>query len=48
MTDELDQLGPIDYLVLEFPGTKLTGEGLPILVDLVDRGSSASLTSCLS
>lgn len=38
MNDELDQMGPIDYLVLEFPGTKLTGEGLPILVDLVDRG----------
>ncbi len=30
--------GPIDYLVLEFPGTRLTGEGLPLLVDLVDRG----------
>jgi hypothetical protein len=38
VNDELDQMGPIDYLVLEFPGTKLTGEGLPILVDLVDRG----------
>jgi hypothetical protein len=36
--DELDEMGPIDYVVLEFPGAKLTGEGLPILVDLVDRG----------
>ena len=39
MTDALDEMGPIDYLVLEFPGAKLTGEGLPILVDLVDRGT---------
>ncbi len=38
MTDELTDLGPIDYLVLEFPGNRMTGEGLPILVDLVDRG----------
>jgi hypothetical protein len=35
---DLDELGPIDYLVVEFPGNKMTGEGLPILVDLVDRG----------
>jgi hypothetical protein len=33
-----DELGPIDYLVVEFPGNRMTGEGLPILVDLVDRG----------
>jgi uncharacterized protein DUF6325 len=38
VTDELDALGPISYLVVEFPGNKMTGEGLPILVDLVDRG----------
>jgi Family of unknown function (DUF6325) len=31
-------MGPIDYLVVEFPGSRMTGEGLPILVDLVDRG----------
>ncbi len=34
----LDEMGPIDYVVVEFPGNKMTGEGLPILVDLVDRG----------
>jgi hypothetical protein len=31
-------LGPIDYLVVEFPGSKLTGKAFPLLVDLVDRG----------
>lgn len=30
--------GPIDYLVIEFPGNRMTGEGWPLLVDLVDRG----------
>ncbi|MER7708071.1 DUF6325 family protein [Kitasatospora sp. NPDC097605] len=36
-TGELDQPGPIDYLVIAFPGSHLTGEGLPLLVDLVER-----------
>jgi len=31
-------VGPIDFLALEFPGARLTGEGMTILVDLVDRG----------
>ena len=34
----LDELGPVDYVVVEFPGNRMTGEGLPLLVDLVDRG----------
>jgi hypothetical protein len=38
MTDDLDALGPIDYLIVEFPGNRMTGEGLPRLVELVDRG----------
>jgi hypothetical protein len=33
-----DDTGPIDYLVVEFPGNQMTGEGWPLLVDLVDRG----------
>jgi hypothetical protein len=37
MTDELE-VGPVDFLVIEFPGSKMTGEGFPILVDLVGRG----------
>lgn len=38
MTDAPDTMGPISYLIVEFPGNRMTGEGLPILVDLVDRG----------
>ena len=36
--DDLDAIGPIDYIVVEFPGSKMTGKGLPMLVDLVERG----------
>lgn len=36
MTEQ--DIGPIDYLTVEFPRAKLTGEGLAALVDLVDRG----------
>jgi hypothetical protein len=36
--DDLDQMGPVDYLVVEFQESRLTGEGLPLLVNLVDRG----------
>jgi hypothetical protein len=38
MDNGFDEMGPIDYLVVEFPGSRMTGEGLPLLVDLVDRG----------
>jgi len=41
MTDdlaELDEMGPIDYVVVAFPHAHLTGEAFPHLVDLVDRG----------
>jgi Family of unknown function (DUF6325) len=37
MADD-NEIGPVDYLVVEFPGNKMTGEGFPILLDLVDRG----------
>jgi hypothetical protein len=36
--DDNGALGPISYLIVQFPGSKMTGEGLPLLVDLVDRG----------
>jgi hypothetical protein len=38
VTDDLEQAGPIDYLVVEFPGNRMTGEAFPLLIDLVDRG----------
>jgi hypothetical protein len=36
--EALDSMGPVDYLVIEFPGSRMTGEAFPLLVDLVDRG----------
>ena len=38
MTDASNALGPVSYLIVEFPGNKMTGDGLPLLVDLVDQG----------
>ncbi len=31
-------LGPISYLVVEFPGSKMTGAGFSTLLNLVDQG----------
>ena len=36
--EELEELGPIDYIVVEWPGRQPTGEAAPYLVDLVERG----------
>jgi hypothetical protein len=36
--DELEELGPIDYILVEWPGKQPTGEAVPYLVDLVDKG----------
>ena len=38
MADDSEAMGPISYLIVEFPGNKMTGEGFDILVGLVDRG----------
>jgi hypothetical protein len=38
MTEAIDELGPVDYLVVEFPGSNFNGEIMPELVDLVSRG----------
>jgi hypothetical protein len=35
----LDELGPVDWIVVEFPGSKFKGEIAPILDDLVERGT---------
>jgi hypothetical protein len=36
--EESNELGPIDYLLVEWPGRQPTGEAMPHLIDLVDRG----------
>jgi hypothetical protein len=35
---QVDELGPVDYIVVEFPGRKFSGEIAPALRDLVERG----------
>ncbi|MCM1950481.1 DUF6325 family protein [Streptomyces sp. G2] len=35
--DEFSEMGPVDFLILEFPGNRMTGEGLTLLLDLVER-----------
>lgn len=34
----LDEIGPIDYILVEWPGRQPNGEVAPHLIDLVDRG----------
>lgn len=36
--DELSEMGPIDYVLVEWPGRQPKGEAMPYLIDLVDRG----------
>jgi uncharacterized membrane protein len=38
MTDDVEAMGPISYLIVEFPSSKMTGDGLQAVLDLVDRG----------
>src|SRR4051812_36326178 len=38
MSTDIDELGPVDYLVVEFPGSKFNGEIGPALLELVDDG----------
>jgi Family of unknown function (DUF6325) len=34
---DVDELGPVDWIVLEFPGSRFNGEIAPALRDLVER-----------
>jgi hypothetical protein len=34
----LDEMGPIDYIVLEWPGRQPQGDVAPLILDLHDRG----------
>lgn len=36
--EDMEGMGPVDYLVVEWPGQQPTGEAAPLLIDLVDRG----------
>jgi hypothetical protein len=35
---EIEEMGPIDYLIIEWPDRQPSGEAAPLLADLVDRG----------
>ena len=37
MTDDIEEMGPIDWILIEFSGPP-TGAAAPHLIDLVDRG----------
>jgi hypothetical protein len=34
---DLDELGPVDWVVIEFPGSRFNGQIAPALTDLVER-----------
>jgi uncharacterized protein DUF6325 len=38
VTHGVDPLGPVDWVVVEFPGNRFNGEIAPAVADLVDRG----------
>ena len=35
--DGVDELGPVDWIVVEFPGSRFNGQIAPALLDLVER-----------
>ena len=37
-TEILDELGPVDWIVMEFPGDQFNGTIVPELINLVDQG----------
>ena len=37
-----DELGPIDFLAVEFPDGRISGSGFALLLDLADAASSRS------
>ena len=38
VAEQLDQMGPVDYVLIEFPDGQPNGQAAPLLLDLVDRG----------
>lgn len=39
MGDDLDVMGPVDYIVVEFPDARIPGDVLQRILDLVDQGT---------
>ena len=35
---DIEEMGPVDYIVLEWPGKQPKGDVAPMIVDLADRG----------
>ena len=35
--EAVDELGPVDWIVVEFPGSRMNGQIVPALLDLVER-----------
>ena len=35
----MEEIGPVDYAIIAFPGSQFTGEILPAISDLVDAGA---------
>ena len=48
VADDLEQMGPIDYLVVEFPGSRMTGRACPFWSTWSTGASSGSWTWCSS
>jgi len=38
VSESLDELGPVDWIVVEFPGSRFRGEIAPALAELVEHG----------
>jgi uncharacterized protein DUF6325 len=38
LAEPVDELGPVDWIVVEFPGSRFKGEIAPALADLEERG----------
>jgi dihydroorotase-like cyclic amidohydrolase len=36
--EDLEEMGPVDFIVLEWPGRQPNGEAAPLILDAVDRG----------
>src|SRR4051794_2428857 len=35
---DIEEMGPVDYLIIEFPDGRPKGQAAPLLLDLVERG----------